>query len=99
MALEPLAKLGNFFHVYDFRVKPGTGKEKGDFLGSRFRRIGTVDGIRFDRFPEIASDRSLIGICRVRRAHGGWRAGLGAARQAAAAAARAAAPRLGASIL
>ena len=27
MALEPLAKLGNFFHVYDFRVKPGTGKE------------------------------------------------------------------------
>ena len=24
MALEPLAKLGNFFHVYDFRVKPGT---------------------------------------------------------------------------
>ena len=25
MALEPLAKKGNFFHVYDFRVKPGTG--------------------------------------------------------------------------
>ena len=27
MALEPLAKKGNFFHVYDFRVKPGTGDE------------------------------------------------------------------------
>tara|TARA_B100001245_G_C22690427_1_gene336945 strand:+ start:138 stop:554 length:417 start_codon:yes stop_codon:yes gene_type:complete len=27
MALEPLAKLGNYFHVYDFRVKPGTGNE------------------------------------------------------------------------
>ncbi len=27
MALEALAKLGNFFHVYDFRVKPGTGDE------------------------------------------------------------------------
>lgn len=26
MALEPLAKMGHFFHVYDFRVKPGTGK-------------------------------------------------------------------------
>lgn len=27
MALEPLAKSGNFFHIYDFRVKPGTGEE------------------------------------------------------------------------
>ena len=27
MALEALAKKGNFFHVYDFRVKPGTGDE------------------------------------------------------------------------
>lgn len=25
MALEPLASKGNFFHIYDFRVKPGTG--------------------------------------------------------------------------
>ena len=25
MALEALAKKGNFFHVYDFRVKPGAG--------------------------------------------------------------------------
>jgi len=25
MAMEPLAKKGNFFHVYDFRVKPGMG--------------------------------------------------------------------------
>ena len=24
MAMEPLAKKGNYFHVYDFRVKPGT---------------------------------------------------------------------------
>lgn len=23
MAMEPLAKRGNYFHVYDFRVKPG----------------------------------------------------------------------------
>lgn len=27
MALEALAKKGNFFHVYDFRVKPGSGDE------------------------------------------------------------------------
>ena len=25
MALQPLANKGNFFHIYDFRVKPGTG--------------------------------------------------------------------------
>ncbi len=27
MALEPLAKEGHFFHIYDFRVKPGRGDE------------------------------------------------------------------------
>ena len=27
MALEALAKKGNFFHVYDFRVNPGTGNK------------------------------------------------------------------------
>ena len=27
MALVSLAQRGNFFHVYDFRVKPGTGDE------------------------------------------------------------------------
>jgi hypothetical protein len=27
MALEPLAKSGNFFHIYDFRVKAGRGEE------------------------------------------------------------------------
>lgn len=27
MALEPLAEEGHFFHIYDFRVKPGTGDE------------------------------------------------------------------------
>ena len=27
MALEALAGKGNFFHIYDFRVKPGTGDE------------------------------------------------------------------------
>jgi hypothetical protein len=27
MALEALAKKGNFFHVYDFRVKPGMGDD------------------------------------------------------------------------
>jgi hypothetical protein len=27
MALVPLAKEGHFFHIYDFRVKPGTGEE------------------------------------------------------------------------
>jgi len=25
MALVPLATKGNYFHIYDFRVKPGTG--------------------------------------------------------------------------
>jgi hypothetical protein len=28
MALEPLAKKGNYFHIYDFRVKPGKGDER-----------------------------------------------------------------------
>lgn len=27
MALVPLGQKGNFFHIYDFRVKPGTGPE------------------------------------------------------------------------
>ena len=26
MSLVPLASKGNFFHIYDFRVKPGTGE-------------------------------------------------------------------------
>ncbi len=27
MSLIPLASKGNFFHIYDFRVKPGTGEK------------------------------------------------------------------------
>jgi hypothetical protein len=27
MALVPLATKGNYFHIYDFRVKPGQGDE------------------------------------------------------------------------
>ena len=27
MALVPMGKKGNFVHVYDFRVKPGTGEQ------------------------------------------------------------------------
>ena len=27
MAQEPLASRGNYFHIYDFKVKPGTGPE------------------------------------------------------------------------
>ncbi|MGE0748020.1 MAG: hypothetical protein AB7K86_22355 [Rhodospirillales bacterium] len=27
MSQEPLGKKGNFFHIYDFYVKPGTGDE------------------------------------------------------------------------
>jgi hypothetical protein len=27
MALVPLAKAGSFMHIYDFRVKPGTGEK------------------------------------------------------------------------
>ena len=27
MTLEALAKKGHYFHIYDFRVKPGTGEE------------------------------------------------------------------------
>jgi len=27
MPQEPLGKKGNFFHIYDFRVKPGMGEE------------------------------------------------------------------------
>ncbi len=26
MVLVPLTSNGNFFHIYDFRVKPGTGE-------------------------------------------------------------------------
>ena len=36
MALEPLAKKGNFFHVYDFRVKPGTGDRFIDLFDGVF---------------------------------------------------------------
>ena len=31
MALVPLATKGNYFHVYDFRVKPGCGDVREDF--------------------------------------------------------------------
>lgn len=27
MAQQPLGQKGNYFHIYDFRVKPGTGDE------------------------------------------------------------------------
>ena len=27
MSLIPLASKGNFFHIYDFRVKPGSGDD------------------------------------------------------------------------
>ena len=27
MALVPLASKGNYFHIYDFKVKPGSGEE------------------------------------------------------------------------
>src|ERR1700751_1841574 len=32
MALVPLATKGNYFHVYDFRVKPGRGDEFVELL-------------------------------------------------------------------
>src|SRR5271155_5610338 len=32
MALVPLATKGNYFHVYDFRVKPGRGDEFVDLF-------------------------------------------------------------------
>jgi hypothetical protein len=31
MALVPLATKSNYFHVYDFRVKPGCGDVREDF--------------------------------------------------------------------
>ena len=32
MALVPLAEKGNYFHIYDFKVKPGRGNE---FVGAQ----------------------------------------------------------------
>lgn len=40
MTQEPLASKGNFFHIYDFRVKPGTGPE---FL-EKFEEFDYSDG-------------------------------------------------------
>ena len=78
MALVPLATKGNYFHVYDFRVKPGTGER---FI-ELFNKFDYGDNNPFHRSDKQVKDGVL---CRdagdpggsERRAGGDWRLGLG----------------------
>ena len=73
MALVPLATKGNYFHIYDFRVKPGQGDEfvelfnkfdYGDsnpFHRSRAQVKGGVLCRGARRFRPFLSDRRMGG--------------------------------------
>ena len=55
MALVPLATKGNYFHVYDFRVKPGRGDE---FVGL-FNKFDYGDNNPFHRSRAQVKDGVL----------------------------------------
>ena len=55
MALEPLAKKGHFFHVYDFRVKPG----KGDEFIAEFNKYDYSDENPMHKSPAQVKDGVL----------------------------------------
>jgi hypothetical protein len=56
MALVPLATKGNYFHVYDFRVKPGRGDEFVD-LFNKF-----ADGVETPLFGGDGSAEGVSGL-------------------------------------
>jgi hypothetical protein len=55
MALVPLATKGNYFHVYDFRVKPG----RGDEFVELFNKFDYGDNNPFHRSPTQVKDGVL----------------------------------------
>lgn len=55
MALVPLAGKGNYFHVYDFRVKPG----RGDEFVELFNRFDYGDNNPFHRSAAQVKDGVL----------------------------------------
>src|SRR5436309_14308922 len=55
MALVPLATKGNYFHVYDFRVKPGTG----DQFIELFNKFDYGDNNPFHRSDKQVKDGVL----------------------------------------
>lgn len=55
MALVPLAQKGNYFHVYDFRVKPGRGEE----FVAKFNEFDYGDNNPFHRSAAQCKDGVL----------------------------------------
>ena len=56
MVMAPLATKGNFFHIYDFRVKPGTGDE---FL-RRFEEFDYSDENPMHKSPAQVKDGVML---------------------------------------
>ena len=56
MALVPLATLGNYFHIYDFRVKPG----KGDEFIRLFNEFDYSDDNPMHKSPAQVKDGVLV---------------------------------------
>lgn len=56
MAQEPLATKGNYFHIYDFRVKPGAGAE---FL-KKFEEFDYSDGNPMHKSPAQVKDGVML---------------------------------------
>lgn len=56
MAQEPLASLGNFFHIYDFRVKAGHEQEFID----KFVEFDYSDGNPMHKSPAQVKDGVLL---------------------------------------
>lgn len=56
MAQQPLANKGNYFHIYDFWVKPGTGDE---FL-RKFEDFDYSDGNPMHKSPAQVKDGVML---------------------------------------
>lgn len=56
MAQEPLGQKGNFFHIYDFWVKPGTGPE----FVKKFEEFDYSDGNPMHKSPAQVKDGVML---------------------------------------
>ena len=56
MALIPLADKGNFFHIYDFYVKPGSGEE----FVRLFEEFDYSDGNPMHKSPHQVTDGVML---------------------------------------
>jgi len=56
MALIPLAEKGNFFHIYDFYVKPGSGEE----FVRLFEDFDYSDGNPMHKSPHQVKDGVML---------------------------------------